>query len=359
MRSAQAGDRPPDHAMLAQVVARLSAEIAGPLTQALGRVASAASLGQIDRSGLLALRHEIDAARHAGLLGQQIARLADGSARPGIEHVDLDQVLRSVLSEQTANASPGMRGHGQSLAPVTLMADTSMVHTMLQAAANWAQTQSKNDIQWTLAVDPVLPLATMTCQFDHREPPAGIAPDDGGVDSLDWLMLRYTAHLSDATLTRSIEASNCVLTLQFRRVVKPMRGDSVQPSTTARSGPVSASLTGLQVLVLAARRDARQRVREALHGHEVFIDYVPNVAAAMAYCDEGSPQALIHEAGFDGEALQGLRLRLAKLKPGVAMIEIMPTGHDCELGTTGLKLGADGLNKTLGAILQMEVAMKA
>ena len=82
---------------LGDVVARIGAEVSGPLTLALDRVAALASTGRIDRLGLQALRSEIDLARRVGLRGQQIARLAGGDVRQNVARLDLRQCLRAAL----------------------------------------------------------------------------------------------------------------------------------------------------------------------------------------------------------------------------------------------------------------------
>jgi hypothetical protein len=126
------------------------------------------------------------------------------------------------------------------------------------------------------------------------------------------------------------------------------------------TGPSTrALLTGCQLLVLAARRGPRQRVRDALRGHEVFIDYVASVEAAEAYCDDGYPQVLLYDAAFDGEPLQALLSRLSQLTPSVTVIALQPSGQGCEVGEGVIRLGADGLAQTLPSILLMELARQA
>jgi hypothetical protein len=121
-------------------------------------------------------------------------------------------------------------------------------------------------------------------------------------------------------------------------------------------------MAGSQVLVLAARRDARQNVRAAMHGHDLFIDYVPSVEAARQYCEDGAPQVLVFESSFDGEALRQLCERLEAQSAGIAFIEIMPSGHGCEMGgTTGhpiTRVGADGLRQMLASVMVLELARR-
>lgn len=339
---------------LGQVVARLSADVSGPLTQALQRVVSLGASGSIDRQSLHALWQEIDSARRAGLMSQQIARFVTGQAHPGIERVQLTDVLRDVLTEQSASA--GGVGHRQKLGHACVMGDASLIHTLLQATAAWASANARTPIEWTLETEPWPPQARLTCRFDLLAQDLDVAANHGealeALDSLDWLLMGYAAHLSSAALNRAVHDGRCLVTLRFRHVVN----DSLEGASAVDMGSVAGSravLTGCQVLVLAARREARQRVREALRGHEVFIDYAPNVAAAGAYCDDGSPQVLVYESGFESEALRNLHARLAKLSPSVVLIEVTPTGDGCEMGPGGIQLGAEGLSQSLAAVLLM------
>ena len=71
------------------LVSEIGAEIAGPLTAALERIHSLTTTGCIDRASLKALREEVEQARHAGMLGQQLSRLATGRLRQSHERLQL------------------------------------------------------------------------------------------------------------------------------------------------------------------------------------------------------------------------------------------------------------------------------
>lgn len=341
---------------LAHVVARLAAEVSGPLTQALGRVAQLAASGSIDRQGLMHLRSEIDDARRAGLLGQRIARFLDDRALAGLEHVELGAVLRSVLNDQVLHAAAGSPGHHQSLVPCHVLADASLVHTVMSSAVAWAQANAKGQIDWQLDADPWQPIARLRCSFPIEAAALPSEPGhDAGLDSLDWLLLRYSAHVADVSVARGLADHHVTLTLRFKHTVDPEIGNT--QVVELDSGPSTrALLTGCQVLVLAASRDTRRQVRQALKGHDVFIDCVHSVASAEAYCDDGLPQVLIHESCFDGEALHSLRERLTQLSPPVTVIELLPRGHACELASSHVRLGAESLSHSLAPVLTMALA---
>ncbi|MDT7834276.1 hypothetical protein [Aquabacterium sp. OR-4] len=347
-----------DTPTLGDVVARLAAEVAVPLTQALERVMQLAHSGKIDRLGVQALRDEIDLARTAGLRGQQIARFIDGQAHPSVERVSLTEVLGAVIAERASDAGPQGPGQRQLLADLQVMGDATLIHRLLRAAADWAGGATRSALDWRLDLKSWPVRARVTCQFDHRPVDhaemAATAQELEALDTLDWLLLQYAAHVAGVLVLRELGAVHCTLTLEFPHTV----GDTVEHSEAQPAARTShATLTaGGQVLVLAARREARQLVREALRGHDLFIDYVATVLAAREYCADGTPQVLIYEAGFAGDGLKTLLGALAAAPRPVALVEIAPDGQDYEMGAQGARVGADGLRHTLPAVLMMELA---
>lgn len=347
-----------DNPTLGDVVARLAAEVAVPLTQALERVLRLASSGKIDRLGVQALREEIDLARTAGLRGQQIARFIDGQAHPSVERVSLTEVLGAVIAERASDAGPQGPGQRQLLADLEVMGDATLIHRLLRAAADWAGAATRSTLDWKLDLKPWPVRARVSCQFNHR--PADLADTPAtaseleALDTLDWLLLQYAAHVAGVLVLRELDAVQCTLTLEFPHTVN----DTIEGASAAEPAPASGAtlMAGGQLLVLAARREARQLVREALRGHDLFIDYVSTVAAAREYCADGTPQVLIYETGFAGDALQALLGALTASPKPVALVEITPTGQDYEMSPQGARVGADGLRHTLPAVLVMELA---
>lgn len=351
-------ERAPTQA-LSDVVARIGAEVARPLTLALDRVQAMASTGRIDRPGLQALRDEIDGARRAGMLGQRIARLAGGLVQPAPERLRLATLLRDVLTEQSAQASgqPAV-GHRPQLDPVEVTADASLVATLLRAAADWACSHACAPVDWRLQALPRQAQAVLTCTLVHQAgdeaPVADAVPNQDGrhlqrLDSLDWLLLRFAAHLAGVETERTDAPSRSELTLRFPGL---LGADAVTaPGSGGAADAAARRFAGAQVLVLAARREARQLVREAMQGHDLFIDYVPTVAAARTYCDEAAPQVLIFESAFTSEALAALCTRLDALVPAVALVEVQPQGRGLEQGSLGeapvLRIGLEALRREL------------
>ena len=208
--------------------------------------------------------------------------------------------------------------------------------------------------------------ARLQCRFAHRA--ADLVASDAAVgarlaqlDTLEWLLLQYTAHRAGVIVRRDDGPSHTTLVLEFTHTVNDtLEGASAIDLT--ESGAATTLMAGSQVLVLAARPDARTQVRAAMQDHELVVDYVPSVAAARQYCEGGVPQVLLFESSFDGDALRMLCDRLEDQAPGIAFIEIVPAGRGCEMGgSTGhriTRVGADGLRQMLASVMLLELARR-
>ena len=356
---------PVDQPSMTDVVARIAAEVAGPLTAALERVMSLTSSGRIDRAGLQSLRDEIAGARQVGLRGQRIARFAEGPMQQSVERIDLSRLLGDLLAAPTMQAA----GNRQSLGAAEVMGDLSLVHAVLQAAADWSGELARSGVDWRLDLQPWPVRARVQCRFQHHAADRvddATAPGAAGgrlaqLDTLDWLLLQYTAHRAGVLVRRDDGPSHTTLALEFTHTVN----DTLEGASAVdlgERGTAMPLLAGSQVLVLAARRDARSQVRAAMQGHDLVVDYVPSVAAARQYCEDGAPQVLLFESSFDSDALRMLCDRLEDQSPGIAFIEIVPAGHGCEMGgTTGhriTRVGADGLRQMLASVVLLELARR-
>lgn len=356
---------------LGEVVARIGAEVAAPLTSALDRVMALASSGRIDRHGLQALRAEIDNARRVGLRGQQIARLASGAVRQSVERLDLPGCLREVLRGHA------LHGHGESIAcppqptRAEVLADATLLHAVLSAAAEWSASLARATADWRIDVKPWPVRARVICRFAHV-PPDRSAPQPGtavaeasgnhheeSLDTLDWLLLTYACHIAGVVVGRRDTPTHSVLTLEFLNTVNgTLEGAGAVELASSGEGPLQ-TIAGCQVLVLAARRETRQRLRDATRGQDMQIDYVSTVAAAAQYCDDGAPQMLIYESALQGTAFEALRSRLADTGQRVALIEVLPEGQDCVMGTPDgdpvSRIGIEALTTMLLPMLLLDM----
>lgn len=368
-RSSPPPAQTPSMPTLGDVVACIAAEVSAPLTTALDRISHLTSSGRIDRASLRALRDEIDGARRTGMRAQQIARLARGQIHQSVERLELSQLLRVALAERTEVAFSGAAGSRQALATVEVMGDPSLIHTLFMAVADWSAHQAQASVEWRLDTKPWPVRARLVCRFAHRPADLALAeapgPDNAApqshLDTLDWLLLQYTAHLAGVSVQRDDDAVQTQLTLEFLHTVH----DTLEGATATDLAAPHAGLpliAGSQVLVLAARRDARRQVREAMLGHDLFIDYVPSVDEASRYCDDGTPQVFIYESSFDSQALRALCKRLDHAHPSAALIEIEPMGNHCTMGSIGsgaaARIGADGLRQQLASVIVLELARR-
>lgn len=366
----------PDQA-LSDVVARIGADVAMPLTAALNRVQTMSSTGRIDRSSLAALRDEIDDARRAGMRGQQIARLAGGLVQQEPERVNLAALLRDVLADSTARPAaatkPEAAGPRLSLASAEVMGDPSLLATVLRAAADWTAEHARGAVEWRLEVQPWPQQARLVCRVPHHGAadevlPAGLVAGDrhahlSALDTLDWLLLRFSAHMAGVQVQREDRVQLSVLTLRFPNTVNDSLDGVSAVELAAGAGLRAPRLAaGSQLLVLAARRDARQQVREAMQGHDLFVDYVPSVIAAREYCLDAAPQVLIYESAFAGEALRTLCEMLNDQEPAAALIEITPAGRTVEHTSLGdapvIRIGVEALRQQLAPVLVMAVEQR-
>jgi DNA-binding response OmpR family regulator len=112
------------------------------------------------------------------------------------------------------------------------------------------------------------------------------------------------------------------------------------------------------VLVVAARRELRQQVREAIRHMGLIVDFVPSVAEAAAFCDGGPPHAVVYEAALGGERLESLRRRIREQAPDAAFIEIAEEGDGFETsGADGAaaRVGRDAIRTALPSALLHEL----
>ena len=181
----------PSPVQWADIVQQLGAEIAGPLSAALEQIQNLATTGQIDRRGLRLLRRSVDDARSAGMIGQQLARLASGRLRLNRERQHLTQMLRSVLAQRSRETQARGVQVRQSLKPVEIWADGALLFGLLNALMDWALANTHSSVDLRLDLTPWPVKARLSCRFAHRslellgdggEP----QPSGAGLDSLAW-----------------------------------------------------------------------------------------------------------------------------------------------------------------------------
>jgi hypothetical protein len=356
-----------------ELVAQVASEIAAPLTSALERVTVLAETGIIDRQGLRALKDELELARRASMMGQQLARFASGRIRQTQEQLNLTQMLRDALLQRGRETQARGIQLRQVLKPAEVVVDASLLFALLQAVLDWSLEHSRTHIEFRLDMKPWPAHARLTCRFGHR--PADLAPEGAdaqrsasealrlkSLETLSWCLIDRIAHTMGLHKDRVDTATETTLTLEFPRTVN----DTVEGMSTveldtgfAASGN-ALPLAGNQVLVIASRRDVRNQVRNAIAHMGLIVDYVSSVDDARSFCEEGAPNAIVYESALTGGAFDELRDSLAQSTPGMVFVEITEQGQTFEVSTFGdaqvARVGRDAIVSSLPSALMFELS---
>lgn len=362
---ADAGDTVP-----IDLVAQLGSEVAGTLSAALERVNALATTGRIDGLSLRALRDEIELARRIGIMGQQVSRYASGRVRISSENLDIGALLVEALYQR----GPEIEARGlevrRQLRPAQVLADAALCVSMLQALLDWAFEHARSPIE--LRVDQTAGLnharpvrARVSCSYAHASgAEAGqIAPTaPRRLDTMAWRLLAQTAATLGLLLTRSERAGRTTALIEFpSSACEPMEGVSaIELGGHGESAHHQRSLVGSHVLVVAARREVRQLVRDALHATGMLVDFVTSVDEAREFCRGGLPHAVVHEAVLGGRSFEHLRTELLHAAPALAFVQIAEEGQAFEVhraaGREHVSVGRAFIAESLPAALVYELA---
>jgi hypothetical protein len=131
------------------LLAQLGGEVASTLSSALERVTTLCATGRIDREGLRRLRGEIDSARRAGIIGQQVVRLSSGRIKVAREQIDLTALLREALLMRGREISARSLEVRQELAQAHVKSDATLLFSLLETLLDWcfAHTVSRVDLR--------------------------------------------------------------------------------------------------------------------------------------------------------------------------------------------------------------------
>jgi len=354
---------------MGRVAGQLGGEIAAPLTAAIERVNTLATTGRIDRASLVALRSEIEGARRAGIIAQQLARLAGGNIRQTPERLDLTQLLREAVSQRGREIQARGVEVRQVLHPAEVIVDASLVFALLQALLDWAlgHAQERIDLALDLKSWPVN--ARLRCHFAHRpadqvesKTPAA-APH---LDTMAWLLVQQTALSLGLEARRHDTAGDTTLTLEFPRTVNGTVNDKMDGVSAIELDedfsltPNSKPLAGSHVLVLAARREVRTLVRDAIRPMGLMVDFTTSVDEAREFCRGGLPHAIIYESAIGGERFDQLRRELLAEVPQLSFIAIGEDGREYESsvrdGHQITRVGRDAVMTSLPSALLFELS---
>ncbi len=350
-----------------ELVTQIGEEIAAPLTTALERVTTLIATGRIDRAGLRALRDEIEHARNAGMICQQLSRLAGGRVAQSHEKVHLTHTLQSVLAHRARE----MQAHGtqvkQVLQPVEVIADAPLLFGLLNAVLDWSMNCARGSIDFTIDTKPWPAYGRLVCRFPYRPldetERQSMSHPSAELDNLVWRLLEHTAHAIGLTLLRDKDGAHIQLTLEFPRTINPLL-EAIQPTSATPSEFVdsinSRPLAGSHVLVISSRRDTRVQVREAIKNMGLVVDFVGSIEEAIEFCSEGLPHAIVIESVLKGARFNQLASDIRNEVPDFVFIEIDENGADFQISTVSAsghaRLGRDAIMSALPSALIYELA---
>ena len=355
-----------EHERWHELVAQIGAEIAGPLTAALERINTLTSTGKIDRHGLRALRDEVEAARQAGMVGQQLTRFASGRLRQSHERLQLADVLNGVIAHRSRETVARGIGVKPSLKPAEVIVDASLLFGVLNTTVDWALANAHSQIDFTIDIKTWPAHALLSCRFAHRpidtlvDGASATAPR--GLDSLTWRLLEQTAWAMGLIVDRRDESHFTTLTLEFPRTASAVieGGSTLEINDGFAPSTNSQPLAGCHVLVVSSRREMRVQIRDALRQMSLIIDFVNSVEEAAAFCREGLPHAVVIESIQTGERFGQFRDEITKEVPDFVFIEIIEEGTVFEMsgfsGASMARVGRQALASALPSALMFELS---
>jgi len=347
------------------LLAQVGEEVAAPLTAALERVNALAATGHIDAASVRALRDEVEAARKAGKLGQQLARFASGRVRQSHEQLHLTQLLTEVVLQRGRELHARGITLRQSLAQAEVVADAPLLFAMLNALFDWAGEHARSAVDLRLELTSWPVQARLQLRFVHL-PTGDLAADEPmpQLDSLAWRLVEHSGWVMGLLVEREEHGIETRVVITFPRTLPPDLGEAAPPlDAGAPSSMNSQPLAGSHVLVVASRREVRQQVREAIAAMGLILDFVPSLAEARQFCSDALPHAIVYEAPLGGERFSRWRDELRQESPGLVFVELLEEGDLLE--TTGshggvvARVGRGALRSGLPAALVFELGVRA
>jgi hypothetical protein len=351
------------------LVNTVGSEIAAPLTAALERIHALTTSGRIDKAGLRALREEVESARRAGMIAQQLTRFASARLRLSHERLSLADTLQTVLAHRGRETQSRGIEVTTALKPADVIADASLLFSLLNTLLDWALVHARSRINFTVDVKAWPAHARLACCFAYR--PAGelddgaVRPERPALDSLTWRLLEQTAWTMGLPLARTIVQGDVRISIEFPRAAHE-RMEGVTAAELDQGFPPSTNskpVAGSHVLVIASRREMRVRVRDAIRHMGHAIDLVSSLDEAQDFCREGLPHAIIVEGILSGERLKQLRADIQAELPDFPFIEIVEEGASFSMsgfgGSDMGRVGRDAIEIALPSVLMFELSRSA
>jgi len=351
------------------LVAQLGSEVANYLSAALERVTTLTATGKIDRAGLRALREEIDRARRAGIMGQQVVRLGSGRIQLANERLDLTSLLREAVRQRGREIDARGIEVRQEFSAAEVTSDTTLLFSLLQTTLEWTFEHAVSRIDLSLAIQAWPAHAYLAVAFAFRSPdevestsaaPAGT--EEARLSTMSWRLLQQTARVLGLIVNRKDLPGRTEVKIEFPQTLAPRltgvgNAESVVEETQAHN---SQPLAGRHVMVLAARREVRNVVRAALRPMGLMVDFVTSVEEAQQLCADGLPHAVVYEAALAGEHFERLRNEMLAEVPTLVFVRIAEQGKAFEVLNLGgrqfASVGRDAISAALPEALAFELS---
>jgi hypothetical protein len=358
-----------------QLACQIGVEVATPLTHALERVLELQATGRIDRPGLHALVTQIEQARRASMVGQQIARLAQGGTQQQHETLNLTQSLREVLAQRQGELDSRGVVIKQVFKPAEVIVDATLLSALIHTLLDWALRHACSAVDIQLDMKSWPPHARLLCRFDHLPPDQAACPSASRataarsqgastLDSLPWQLLLQLARTMQLPIGRRDVGGNTSLTLEFPHTANDsLEGaSSFDVSSGFALAGESRPLAGSHVLVMALRRDVRNQIRQAMAHMGLTLDFVTTTDAAREFCQQGLPNAIVYESAIHDSAFDRLRNDIREQCPELAWIEVTEQGEAFEISSFGgmsmARVGRDAIGTSLPSALMFELAKR-
>ncbi|MCA0244977.1 MAG: hypothetical protein LCI02_29600 [Proteobacteria bacterium] len=335
--TASAAEAVDGHALLGQ----LGSEVASALSAALERVNALATTGKIGRKGLRELREYIELARRVSIMGQQVNRLASGRVRQQAERIDLTALLRDSLAQHKRQIESLGFDVRPLLGPAQVMADPTLIFTLVEALIEWSFEHARSAIDFRIELNEWPVFARLSAAFrslsDEQVEQSLVSFPESTLQSMSWRLLQQAAHTMELPIKLEEDGASARVVIEFPRTVNdPSETAALRDRTDAeRQGLNSKPLAGSHVLVLAARRETRSLVRDAIRHMGLMIDYVTTIDEAREFCKGGMPHAILHEGSLGGERFERLRIDLLREMPKLVFIELSDDGKGLETRRVG------------------------
>jgi hypothetical protein len=344
------------------LAAQIALEVGGALTPALDSVLDMQATGRIDRAGLYALVGRIEQARHAAILGQQIARLSRGDVQQQPEAVDLAYALHDVLAQRQDELRTRGLAVKQAVKPAEVMADATLLSALLGTLLDWGLRHARTSLDLRLDTKAWPPHARLTCRFGHT--PADQVPASAqgrscsqpaaALDCLSWRLFAQLARIMSLHIDRADSPTDTSLTLEFPHTASDSLAGALAIESTARSAEAGDS----QPL----RREVVNQIRQCVAPMKLGLECVASVAAARELCQRGLPRAIIYESIIYDSAFDTLRSDIRQQHPEMAWIEIVDQSDAFEISSFGgmsmARVGRDVIAGSLPSALMFELAQQ-